>query len=99
MDYGFFGLQKGDVFKACYQAYILQGKEVDAGLFWQPPLHAAEKKSRLSVCSDSAAGYWDQNGVNLQRALKAPLKYSRVSSGFSYARRHPITRWYVPIRA
>ena len=24
--------------------------------------------------------------------LKAPLKYSRISSGFSYARKHPVTR-------
>ncbi|MFY9116528.1 MAG: peptidoglycan DD-metalloendopeptidase family protein [Bacteroidales bacterium] len=90
----FFGLQKGDVFKACYQAYILQGKEVDAG----PVLAASftrggEEKQAFRYVCDSAAGYWDQNGVNLQRAfLKAPLKYSRVSSGFSYARRHPITR-------
>lgn len=90
----FFGLQKGDVFKAYYQAYILQGREVDIG----PVLAASFTRSgeeRLAfryVC-DSVPGYWDQNGVNLQRTfLKAPLKYSRISSGFSYARRHPITR-------
>lgn len=28
--------------------------------------------------------------------LKAPLHYSRISSGFSYARRHPITRRVQP---
>ena len=28
--------------------------------------------------------------------LKAPLQYSRISSGFSYARRHPVTRKVQP---
>ena len=28
--------------------------------------------------------------------LKAPLKFSRISSGFSYARRHPVTRRVQP---
>ena len=28
--------------------------------------------------------------------LKAPLKYSRISSGFSYARKHPVTRKVQP---
>ena len=28
--------------------------------------------------------------------LKAPLKYSRISSGFSYARKHPVTRKVMP---
>jgi len=90
----FFGLQKGDSFRACYQAYMLNGKEVEAG----PILASAFIRSGRSLMAyrfvqDSLPGYWDPDGVNLQRAfLKAPLKYSRISSGFSYARRHPITR-------
>ncbi len=90
----FFGLRKGDTFRAYYQAYILNGKEVEAG----PVLAASfirdkEEMMAFRYVQDSMPGYWDQNGVNLQRTfLKAPLKYSRISSGFSYARRHPITR-------
>ncbi len=90
----FFGLRKGDVFRAYYLAYLLQGKEVDAG-----PILAAsytrdgECRLAFRYIQDSIPGYWDQEGINLQRTfLKAPLKYSRISSGFSYARRHPITR-------
>lgn len=38
-------------------------------------------------------GYWNEVGENLQKAfLKAPLKFSRISSGFTYSRRHPVTR-------
>jgi murein DD-endopeptidase MepM/ murein hydrolase activator NlpD len=37
--------------------------------------------------------YWNEKGESMRKAfLKAPLKFSRISSGFSYARRHPVTR-------
>ncbi|HPX79446.1 MAG TPA: peptidoglycan DD-metalloendopeptidase family protein [Bacteroidales bacterium] len=90
----FFGLQKGDVFRACYQAYLLQGEEVDAGHILTASFsRGGTNQLAFRYVQDSVAGYWDQDGVNLQRAfLKAPLKYSRISSGFSYARKHPITR-------
>ncbi|MDY0332431.1 MAG: peptidoglycan DD-metalloendopeptidase family protein [Bacteroidales bacterium] len=90
----FFGLQKGDVFRACYQAYLLQGEEVDAGHILTASFsRGSTNQLAFRYVQDSVAGYWDQDGVNLQRAfLKAPLKYSRISSGFSYARKHPITR-------
>ncbi len=42
---------------------------------------------------DGRAGYYDEEGNSLQRSfLKAPLSYRRISSGFSYNRRHPILR-------
>ena len=38
------------------------------------------------------AAYWDKGGESLKRMfLKAPLKYNRISSRFSYARKHPVT--------
>ena len=41
--------------------------------------------------------WWNEKGESMRKAfLKAPLKYSRVSSGFSYARRHPVTRRVQP---
>ena len=42
---------------------------------------------------DGRAGYYDEEGDSLQRSfLKAPLSYRRISSGFSYSRRHPILK-------
>jgi murein DD-endopeptidase MepM/ murein hydrolase activator NlpD len=36
--------------------------------------------------------YWGAQGESLKKAfLKAPLQFTRISSGFSYARRHPVT--------
>ncbi|UKI39641.1 MAG: hypothetical protein L6V35_01925 [Alistipes putredinis] len=41
--------------------------------------------------------YWDEKGNSLRKMLlKAPLKYSRISSRFSNARLHPIYRVYRP---
>jgi len=90
----FFGLQKGDTFRAYYQAYLLKDKEVEAGpILAASFIRAGRTQNAFRYLQDSVPGYWDQEGVNLQRAfLKAPLKFSRISSGFSYARRHPITR-------
>ena len=90
----FFGLRQGDTFRAYYQAYILNGEEVEAGpVLAATFIRSGEEQMAFRYVQDSMPGYWDQNGINLQRTfLKAPLRYSRVSSGFSYARRHPITR-------
>ncbi|MBV6455228.1 MAG: Murein DD-endopeptidase MepM [Bacteroidales bacterium] len=94
----FFGLQKGDTFRASYQAYMLEGKEVEVGTILAASfIRSGRIQMAFRFIQDSLPGYWDQDGVNLQRAfLKAPLKYSRVSSGFSYSRRHPVTRTLRP---
>ena len=40
---------------------------------------------------DGKLKYYDQNGKSVQKQfLKAPLMYSRISSGFSHGRKHPI---------
>ena len=42
---------------------------------------------------DKAPGYYDRDGRSLRKAfLKAPLSFSRISSGFDMRRRHPITK-------
>jgi murein DD-endopeptidase MepM/ murein hydrolase activator NlpD len=36
-------------------------------------------------------GYYNENGISLRKAfLKAPLRFNRISSKFSWARKHPI---------
>lgn len=45
-------------------------------------------------------GYFDQEGSSLIRPfLKAPLSYNRISSGYTYARFHPIAHLTGPHRA
>ncbi|MBO4765111.1 MAG: peptidoglycan DD-metalloendopeptidase family protein [Bacteroidales bacterium] len=91
----FFGLQKGDSFKAVYDEYECDGKFVDIGEIYYVAFNHAGKVYESYYYDDGKEGgdkYWNENGESLRKAfLKAPLKYSRISSGFSYARRHPIT--------
>jgi murein DD-endopeptidase MepM/ murein hydrolase activator NlpD len=44
--------------------------------------------------------YYNQNGlISTNMFLTAPLKYKRISSGFTYSRFHPILKKYLPHRA
>ena len=47
--------------------------------------------------NDDVSGYWDLEGNNVKKAfLKAPLSFSRISSKFTYARKHPIYKTVRP---
>lgn len=45
----------------------------------------------------TAGGYFDRDGRSLKKAfLKSPLKFTKITSGFSHARIHPILGIYRP---
>ena len=92
----FFGLQKGDRFRMIYDESICEGEPVGIDTVFFCLFNAAAGKEIAAVRFDTGDGargtYWDKGGESLKRMfLKAPLKYNRISSGFSYARRHPVT--------
>jgi len=94
----FFGLQKGDKFVVKYQrifadtTYLGIGKIIDA-LF----LHEGVSYYAFYYRQDSAWAYFDEKGNSLQKQfLKAPLRYSRISSRFSNHRYHPVLKIYRP---
>ncbi|MCD4735794.1 MAG: metalloendopeptidase, partial [Bacteroidales bacterium] len=88
----FFGLQKGDSYKAIYDELYVEDEYVgiggiDATLF----NHAGRDFYAFYFEQDSVGDYFDEEANSLRRTfLKAPLKFSRISSGFSYSRLHPI---------
>lgn len=95
----FFGLQKGDRFRVFYDEKSCDGKVVAVDTVrYAVFTHAGQDFP--AVMFDQGDGgnvYWNLSGESMRKAfLKAPLKYSRISSGFSYARRHPITRRVQP---
>lgn len=91
----FFGLQKGDSFAAVYEELTCEGKIMDIGNICYVNFRHAGKDYEAYYYDDGKEGgdrYWNEKGESMRKAfLKAPLKYSRISSGFSYARRHPIS--------
>ncbi len=90
----FFGLQKGDQFSVLYDELYVDSTFVGIGQVHAAQFYHGDKDYYAFYFEqDSVGGYWDQDGNSLKRAfLKAPLKFSRISSTFSYARRHPVLR-------
>jgi murein DD-endopeptidase MepM/ murein hydrolase activator NlpD len=82
-------LRKGDQFTVVYELHHLAGRPVRAG-----KVLAAEFASRGKVyrAIHYRNGYYAADGNNLRKAfLRAPLEFSRVSSGFGM-RVHPIAK-------
>lgn len=96
----FFGLQKGDSFKALYEEVSYKGNVLNIGkVKYAVFQHSGTNYYAYHYILDDNVGneYWNEKGESMRKAfLKAPLNYKRISSGFSYARRHPVTRKVQP---
>jgi len=92
----FFTLQPEDRFQIIYTQSVCEGEVVAIDSVHFSLFTSNEGKQTAAVRFDTGDGssntYWDKGGESLKRMfLKAPLKYSRVSSGFTYRRKHPVT--------
>ncbi len=90
-------LRKGDKFSVVYQMNYSNGQPVSAGR-----IHAAEFINQgeayrvVYYQPDSGHGdYYTPEGKSVRKAfLRSPLEFSRVSSGFSLSRFHPVlNKW------
>jgi murein DD-endopeptidase MepM/ murein hydrolase activator NlpD len=90
----FFGIQQGDRYKVIYQESFVDSQSIGITRimgawfyhnetdFWAIPFVQGGERS-----------FFDEKGNSLRKAfLKAPLRYSRISSGFSHSRLHPILK-------
>lgn len=92
----FFTLQGGDRFRVIYTQSVCEGEviSIDTVHFSLFDPHSGRQVAalRYSTGESGRATYWDKGGESLKRMfLKAPLKYNRISSRFTYSRKHPIT--------
>ena len=95
----FFGLQKGDRFKVLYEERICDGEVIAIDTVrYAVFTHAGQDFPMVMYnAGDGGNIWWNEKGESMRKAfLKAPLKFSRISSGFSYARKHPVTRKVQP---
>ncbi|MCU0370268.1 MAG: peptidoglycan DD-metalloendopeptidase family protein [Bacteroidales bacterium] len=90
----FFGIQKGDHYKAVYEDLQVEGESIGVGNVQAACFnHMGKDLYAFRFTSNGETGYYDQEGQNLQRAfLKAPLRFKRISSKFSNGRMHPILK-------
>ena len=91
----FFGLQKGDRFRVLYEERVCDGDVVAVDTVRYAIFSHNNQDFPCVMYNQGDGGniYWNEKGESMRKAfLKAPLKFSRISSGFSYARKHPVTR-------
>ena len=89
----FYGLQRGDQFKAVYEDRYVNGDYIGIGR-----IHAAEFVHRGKVLkayyfdNGKQKGYFDEQGNSMRRMMmRVPFAYNpRISSSFSRNRLHPI---------
>ncbi len=95
----FFAVQKGDRFKVLYEQKVCDGEVIAIDTVRYAEFSHGGSVLPMVMFNQKDGGniWWNEKGESMRKAfLKAPLQYSRVSSGFSYARRHPVTRRVQP---
>ncbi len=98
-DIDFFSLQKGDSF-----SFVVDKRFAGPELIGYGPIVAARfnhngtsYEAFRHEMADGRAGYYARQGTPLRKQfLRAPLKFSRITSGFSKRRFHPILQYFRP---
>jgi murein DD-endopeptidase MepM/ murein hydrolase activator NlpD len=90
----FFGLQKGDSYKVIYDRYFVEDQYIGLGKVQAAKFnHGGSNLYAFYFEQNGSGDYFDEEGNSLQRTfLKAPLRYSRISSHFSNSRMHPVLK-------
>ena len=95
----FFALQKGDRFRVLYDERVCDGEVIAVDTVRYAVFSHGGQELPMIMFDQKDGGniWWNEKGESMRKAfLKAPLQYSRISSGFSYARKHPVTRKVQP---
>lgn len=86
-------LRRGDHFSVVYEAFYFEGQLVRTGRLLAAEFVNQDKPHQAIYFKDTQGrdGYYTPDGQNMKRAfLKSPMPFTRVSSGFSNARYHPV---------
>ena len=95
----FFGIQEGDSFAVLYDEKFVNDTSVGIGRIWGAEfIHNGKTYYAIPFAQEEGKlRYWEATGESLRKQfLKAPLKYTRISSGYSNARLHPVYKVYRP---
>lgn len=89
----FYTVQKGDKFKVIFDENYVEDDFVGIGdikaIMFE---YRSEPFYAFAYEQDSTMAFFDERGMGLKKAfLKAPVEFSRISSGYSSSRVHPVT--------
>ncbi|MDD2310059.1 MAG: peptidoglycan DD-metalloendopeptidase family protein [Desulfuromonadaceae bacterium] len=90
----FHDIKAGDSFEIIVEKRYRKGEAAGNGRLLAARFTVQDQAYQAYYFKDGSQppNYYDQNGYSLRKAfLKAPLSFSRISSGFNMSRRHPIT--------
>lgn len=88
-------LRKGDRFSVVYEAMTHMGRLVRTSRILAAEFSNDGRTYRAVWFqgTDSEGGYYTAEGKNIRKAfLRSPLEFSRITSGFSSARFHPVLK-------
>lgn len=92
----FFGVGKGDQFNIIYEESFVDEQPIhELKVVAANFIHHSSNNYAFSFLENDHEAFFDEEGKSLQKAfLKAPLRYSRISSKFSNQRFHPVLKRY-----
>ena len=89
-------LRRGDRFAVIYESVLYLGHPVRSGRILAAEFANNGKTYRAAWFADpsggeNSSGYYTADGKNIRKTfLRSPLEFSRITSGFSSARFHPV---------
>ncbi len=93
----------GDRFRMLVEKQYAQGQLVGYGSIAIAEYRSTGRRPLIGVMHEAADGrrtYYDPQGRSLRKMfLRSPLDFTRLTSGFSHARRHPVLGGIRPHRA
>jgi len=92
----FYRIRKGDRFEVLYVENYVDGRSIGIDRILASTFTDRGRSIRAYYFEGkNERGYFDEHGNNLKKAfLKAPVKFSRISSGYSMRRFHPVQKRY-----
>ncbi|MGD8371119.1 MAG: peptidoglycan DD-metalloendopeptidase family protein [Syntrophobacterales bacterium] len=95
----FVDLRPGDHYAFLYEQQFRDGNRIGNGRIMAAQFHndGTDHRAYYFNLPGKGGDYYDEKGRSLRKQfLKSPLRYSRISSGFSKRRLHPILKIYRP---
>ena len=94
----FFGIRVGDSFTVIYDEKFVDTLSVGVGRIWGAKFtHLGKDIYAIPFPQNGKVQYWELDGGSLRKQLlKAPLKFTRISSGYTKSRFHPVLKKYRP---
>jgi len=90
----FFRIQRGDSFNVVFEERSVGGEKIGIGDVQSAYFrHFGEDYYAFHYPEEGRLAYFDEDGESLRKAfLRAPVKFSRISSRYSHSRFHPVLR-------